>query len=332
MDPLSHLALGASLGALTAGEARIRGVVPAAVAGSLIPDLDAVVMPFGWDRYLRIHEIGTHSLPGTMICALAAALLVRQHTRGLEWRRLLLAAWLGAAAHVLLDLVSSARIRALWPIVDRQFSIPLVAMADPWLAAILAVAIPALWLAGPARRGSVAVVLCVALGLLGVKAVRGRAAVAQYLESTAAPETYFVEARWASLNEWHVFDRRGGAVRQWRAGPGGVQLVTAWNIAPEAGIETASRRLESVRNFVGVHQLAFPVAVDTADGTTVLWSDPRFCWRPTGDTWRLDPIIARADGAMSCVVWAGGDFDRRGTALRQVVHVFGFTQTRAVGE
>jgi hypothetical protein len=35
---------------------------------------------------------------------------------------------------------------------------------------------------------------------------------------------------------------------------------------------------------------------------------------------------------MSCAVWAGGDFDRRGTALRQIVHVFGFTQTRAAGE
>src|SRR5688572_26788867 len=184
MDPLSHMALGASLGALTAGEARIRGVVPAAVAGSLIPDLDAVVMPFGWDRYLRIHEIGTHSLPGTMACALVAALLVSRHPRAREWRLVLLAAWLGAAGHVLLDLVSSARIRALWPIVDRQFSIPLVAMGDPWLAAILAAAIPALWLGDRFRRRAVAGVLCAALGFLGVKAIGARSAVAHYLEST----------------------------------------------------------------------------------------------------------------------------------------------------
>ena len=166
---------------MTAGEARVRGVVPAAVAGSLIPDLDAVVMPFGWDRYLRIHEIGTHSLPGTMACALVAALLVvSRHPRAREWRLVLLAAWLGAAAHVLLDLVSSARIRALWPIVERQFSIPLVAMADPWLAAILAAAIPALWLGDRFRRRAVAGVLCVALGFLGVKAIRARSAVAHY--------------------------------------------------------------------------------------------------------------------------------------------------------
>jgi membrane-bound metal-dependent hydrolase YbcI (DUF457 family) len=326
------MALGASLGALMAGELRIRGVVPAAVAGSLIPDLDAVVMPFGWDRYLHIHEIGTHSLPGTMVCALVAALLVDRHPHAGEWRRVLLAAWLGAAAHVLLDVVSSARIRALWPIVERQFSIPLVAMADPWLAAILAVAIPALWLGDRLRRRVVAGVLCVALGFLGVKAIRARSAVAHYLESTAQPETYFVEARWASLGEWHVYDRRGGAVRQWRTGSDGVQLVTAWHVGAEAPIETASRRLESVRNFVGVHQLAFPMAVGTADGTRVLWSDPRFCWRPTDDTRRLAPILAGPEGAMSCAVWAGGDFDRRGIAVRQIVHVFGFTQTRAAGE
>jgi membrane-bound metal-dependent hydrolase YbcI (DUF457 family) len=332
MDPLSHMALGASLGALTAGEARIRGVVPAAVAGSLIPDLDAVVAPFGWDRYLRIHEIGTHSLPGTMACALVAALLVHRQPRAREWRLVLLAAWLGAAAHVLLDLVSSARIRALWPIVERQVSIPLVAMGDPWLAAILALAIPALWLGDRFRRRAVAGVLCAALGFLGVKAIRARSAVGHYLESMAEPETYFVEARWASLGEWHVYDRHAGAVRQWRAGSGGVQLVTAWQVGAEAPIETASRRLESVRNFVGVHQLAFPVAVDTADGTRVLWSDPRFCWRPAAGARRLDPLITGPDGAMSCAVWAGGDFDRRGTALRQIVHVFGFTQTRDAGE
>jgi membrane-bound metal-dependent hydrolase YbcI (DUF457 family) len=332
MDPLSHVALGASLGVLTAGEARIRGVVPAAVAGSLIPDLDAVVMPFGWDRYLRTHEIGTHSLPGTMACALVAALLVRRHPPAREWRLVLWAAWLGAAGHVLLDLVSSARIRALWPMVERQFSIPLVAMGDPWLAAILAVALPALWLGDRVRRRVVAGVLCAALSFLGVKALRARSAVANYLESAAQPETYFVEARWASLSEWHVYDRRAAAVRQWRTGAGGVQLVTAWNLAAEAPIETASRRLESVRNFVSVHQLAFPVAVDTAEGTRVLWSDPRFCWSATGDTRQLAPIVAGPDGAMSCAVWAGADFDRRGSALRQVVHVFGFTQTRAAGE
>ncbi len=52
MDPISHVAFGRTLVALTRSDGATRGTVGAAVLGSLAPDVDAVFMPFGWDRYL----------------------------------------------------------------------------------------------------------------------------------------------------------------------------------------------------------------------------------------------------------------------------------------
>jgi hypothetical protein len=165
MDPVSHLALGRTLiGVLTSTrslDARRCGCVVAAVLGALSPDLDAVLMPFGWDRYLRVHQVGTHTMAGTLLCALVTATAVhafvvsgfsrtarvvvsgfRRTARidfagsAAEYSSLALAAWIGAASHVSLDLLSGARLRLGWPFVDAVASVPLVAMADPWLLAL----------------------------------------------------------------------------------------------------------------------------------------------------------------------------------------------------
>ena len=66
MDPVSHASFGrtlvAALGTHQASSDRpVRGTVVAAVLGALSPDIDSIVMPFGWDRYLRVHETATHS-------------------------------------------------------------------------------------------------------------------------------------------------------------------------------------------------------------------------------------------------------------------------------
>ena len=64
---------------------------------------------------------------------------------------LLAAATAGAMSHVALDLVSGARIAIGWPLVNRRVSLPLVAMADPWLIGICIAGLLALW-AGPRRH------------------------------------------------------------------------------------------------------------------------------------------------------------------------------------
>ena len=44
--------------------------------GALAPDVDVPVALAGWDRYLRVHEVGTHSIAGAAIVACAAAAVV----------------------------------------------------------------------------------------------------------------------------------------------------------------------------------------------------------------------------------------------------------------
>lgn len=334
MDPLSHAALGRSLVALTP-TARGRAFALAATLGALSPDIDAVLMPLGWDIYLRVHEIGTHSLVGTSACAVATGSIVHAVAGVGAWRRLVACAWLGAVSHVLLDVISSARIRVFWPIDDRQVSVPLVAMADPWLAAIL-IAGTAFLLRTSARGRRVAgVVLALATAFLLLKAALAGRAFSSYQAAAngdpAGPR--IVEARWAALFEWYIFDRAGGMLRAWRshALSNRPELVLTWPETPETARVAASRTLPAVRNFLRVHGLVLATVVPQPDGREwILWSDIRYCRAPATD--RLEPVAANRGVRLSCALWFGGEFDQAGRPRRQIVRVLGFMQTRAVDE
>jgi membrane-bound metal-dependent hydrolase YbcI (DUF457 family) len=335
VDPLSHAALGRTLAALAWKGRGPSHTTAAAVAGALSPDLDVVVTPFGWDRYLLVHEIGTHTVVGTLACAVLTASIVRSVRRDSSWTLCLWSAWLGAASHVLLDLLSSARIRIFWPYVDRQMSIPLVAMADPWLAAILVAALPALWIARRRQTQVAAWVLATAGAFLAMKAGFGIQAVGAYRSTQASGppvSAYIVEARWASLLEWNVFDRTAQGVRFWRAQAGREpQLLLEWPSGPRTPLLAASHDLPGVRNFLRPHQFAFPVTFQRPGAREwVLWSDIRFCWSRLGEAAPvLEPTAISGDARMSCALWVGGEFDAAGKSLEQIVKIGGFTQTRS---
>jgi hypothetical protein len=79
-----------------------------------------------------------------------------------------------------------------------------------------------------------------------------------------------------------------------------------------------SASFSTVDNFLSVHDLTFPIERATPSGNVeVLWSDARFCWQASPGTTRPD-----------CALWMGGEFDRQGRALRQVVHVGSWVQSR----
>lgn len=333
MDPLSHAALGRTLVALRHESHAGRAAVATAALGALSPDIDAAFMPFGWDLYLRAHEIGTHTLIGTIVCAVLTAGVVRAVARRESFRALLIAAWLGAASHVLLDLLSSARLRVLWPFVDTQLSIPLVAMADPWLAAILIGAAVALWFARGRRRVAVTAV-AIAAAFLAVKAVMGLRAYNQYLVAggNAAPARAIVEAKWASLTQWHVFDRTRDHLRYWRTSAESrpAELVLTLPIETETPQIAASRSLSTVRHFLRVHDLSFAAVIPQPDGREwILWSDIRYCWDSAARAApQLDPAITVNGTRLSCALWFGGEFDPHGNLVQQLVKVIGLTQTR----
>src|SRR5436190_5895131 len=133
MDPLSHVVIGRALTAALKDEPRRfgRGVGAAAVLGALSPDVDSLLIPFGWDIYLRAHEIGTHALAGGVLVACASAGIVRAFTSRSRYLPLAVGATAGAMSHLALDVLSGARIRLAWPFADGRVSIPVMAMADP---------------------------------------------------------------------------------------------------------------------------------------------------------------------------------------------------------
>jgi membrane-bound metal-dependent hydrolase YbcI (DUF457 family) len=338
MDPISHAALGRTLAALSPHGRVARGAVAAATLGALSPDLDAVVMPFGWDRYLYVHEIGTHALIGTVACAALTATLVGRFGRGTRWALLMWFAWLGAASHVVLDLVSSGRIRVLWPFVDAQVSVPLVAMADPWLAATLALGAVAIWMRRWNQHQVAVTVLSIACGFLATKAVLAFQAVEAYraAQVTGTPiESYIVDPAWSSLHEWRIFDRTPSHVRVWRAD--GVtrtaELELSWPTASDATSVAPSRTLSTVRNFLRAHDLTFAVLLPRPENREwILWSDIRYCRQAAAGE---SPTESDASGSSiihpNCTLWFGGEFDRSGRALREIVKIGGFTQTRTPG-
>src|SRR5438105_11827560 len=167
MDPLTHIVVGRSVVAtVDRHEPARRGVAWAAILGALSPDVDAALALNGWDRYVRVHEVGTHSILGAFVMACLTATAVhavssarrggpvcaagaegRHVRRPLQpgFRALLGAATAGAMSHIVLDVVSGARIRVGWPIVSPVVTLPLVAMADPWLIGICIAGLLALW-------------------------------------------------------------------------------------------------------------------------------------------------------------------------------------------
>jgi membrane-bound metal-dependent hydrolase YbcI (DUF457 family) len=321
MDPVSHAVIGRAVAAaVRPRDARTRGVAAAAILGALSPDADLVLTPFGWDVYLRAHVVGTHSLLGALLTGLASALLVRLIIRRSSLAILAAAAVPAAFSHLLADVVAGGRLRLLWPLHDAVVSAPLVAMGDPYPIVVLLAGVIAMcrWRVQLPR---VARAMLLALGLFF--AFKG-VLLWQVLSGPAASpridrSTRIMEARWGSLSEWLVFDRAGGELQEWRvkAGEPEPRLVMALEGTGESPLVRRSRALQSVRNFLAVHELGFAREETSAGGREVLWSDIRYC-SPDGE---------RQESR--CALWFGGFFDRAGRAVSQEVRVGSWIQRRA---
>lgn len=316
MDPVSHVIFGRTLVELDRQGRLGAGAAAAAMLGALSPDIDVLAVSQGWDVYLRIHEVGTHSILGAAIVGSSAGTLVYALHSGARCTALVAAGAAGALSHITFDIVSGAKIRLGWPLLDGRASVPLVAMADPWLIAICAAGAFGLWML---RRRAFLVATTVVVAMTSFLTLKGllmAMAMPQWRAATAGDTivAHAVEASWSSLTKWEVSDRTPSALRKWRADPAGSpELLFSIPLRTDAPLVEASRSFDTVRNFLHVHDLGFAVASQVDDGTEVLWSDIRYCW-----------------SASECALWFGGIFDRDGRPVRQVVHVGAWRQTRPV--
>jgi membrane-bound metal-dependent hydrolase YbcI (DUF457 family) len=340
VDPISHLVLGPTLiAALPGGDSSRRARTMAAMVGAIAPDVDALLMPAGWDIYLQAHEVGTHTLAGSLPLALLTAALIGRFVRGARFGPLAAAAWIGCVSHIALDLLSGARIQVGWPLVAGRVSAPLVAMAEPWVVAIFVLS-AVLSFSMPARRSLVARSTLAALAILfAAKGVLLARALAGFEKREDAAVARIVEARWASAAEWYVLDRRDGELRRWSIAPARQPaLLFSWPLSDDTPFVSRSRALSTVRNFLAVHELSFAGQAPDSErasgqGLRVLWSDIRFCRAPRrGDDFILQaPRSPRAPSpsAIACELWFGGLFDRAGQPLQELVKVGCWWQARA---
>lgn len=340
MDPLSHAITGGLLIGLARRRAG-RGAGAAAVLGALAPDLDAVVMPVGWDLYLRVHQIGTHTLAGSVVCALLVATVVRLCTRGSWWPGLLLAAWLGALSHVALDVLSGATVHPWWPLSDQVLRYGLVAMAEPAVVVLLLIAGLVCW-RWPARRVNAALTGLALVGVLfvGKAAVREQARRMYEVASVGdAVRASVIEAEWGTVSRWVVLDRTADRVRRWSVDTSRLTVAREIDLplASSAGVVGVSTQATVVDNLRAAHE--FPIVTDMAQvegvdgrlGTVVRWSDLQYCWAP-GAPGAVRAVVGSAvrpvDLPIACGLWfnviVGGD----GRIAGQQVTIGEWTQQR----
>jgi membrane-bound metal-dependent hydrolase YbcI (DUF457 family) len=319
MDPISHVAFGRALVALDGRRALGAGAVTACVLGSLAPDVDAVLMPYGWDTYLRLHQGGTHSLIGSAACATLTAAAVKLLWRQGRYPALWLAAWAGALGHLLLDVISGADIRFLWP-AGPSVALPLFAMADAWLAGVLVLGLVTLAFSRNPLRVGIAILLAVTV-LGGVKAILYGRTRAVHDSSPGVVLFRRAEARWGSLTGWTVYEARADTVSAYRVNAlrGDVVPLVRLPRGLSDPLVLRSRELGTVRNLLAAHDVTFAtVTVAAPDRREVLWSDLRYCRSTSAST-------------VTCALWVGGEFDPGADAFSaSVVHVAGFVQRRRV--
>ena len=171
------------------------------------------------------------------------------------------------------------------------------------------------------RRPAITVLVAAGVFLAAKATLYARAVRAIAGDSRIAPAALRVlEARWGSWPEWNVFVKDPDALRVWRvrATSGTVAALRDQPIEAASPLVNASRSLDTVRNFLSVHDFGFALEFPKEPGRReVLWSDVRYC--------REDrPASARAD----CALWFGGEFEQGGRALRQETYVGDWIQQR----
>ena len=332
MDPVSHAAFGYTI--VRAVRPPMSRLAAAACIGALAPDVDALAMPFGWDVYLRIHEVGTHALIGVVPVAFLVAIAVRGRSTQ-PIRPLFHASLFAVLSHLALDVVSGARIQIGWPFVGGRTHVPLVAMAEPWVIVlcVLGAAMIAKSTTQARRVASIVLIaLTVALTLKGVWLVQAL----KMLNRTTggSVETRIVQSRWATLREWNVFSRSGMRLTQMTLTPGRAPHVVAeWPIDPDS---RSRRGRDGWTRCV----ICSPCTISCSPGNARrTMGRPRYCGptsaiagsrKRTRTTHRERGPLTLGTGRarIACALWVGGTFDGSGRALSQRVQIFGLWQTR----
>ena len=186
-------------------------------------------------------------------------------------------------------------------------------MADPWLIAIFVAGLLALWPGRRRLRTVAAVMLGTAMAFLCLKDVLFVRA-----DRIVASRGGITAGRRSALGIAHRVGRvrphadRGARLAHQQPAAVRPSLRLSRPVLPESALVTASRSLDTVKNFLRSHEFGFAVEAAESDGrTAVRWSDLRYCW--------LGPD--RADGARVRACGSAASLIADGRALTQEVTI-----------
>jgi len=202
VDPLTHGVASLALQRAFWPKASWRSIVTIVAAG-LIADVDWLAGSPGPGQLIRWNRTATHSLSFVLFLALAAFLFWRflksaaaGPWQGFSWT----AVGLAASLHLALDVLQADPVMPLWPVSSHRVALDLLPYLEPWLLAILLLAIllPELFrLVGEeigarakrprGRNGAIAGLICAVL-YIGARALLHENALASLNAHTIAGE------------------------------------------------------------------------------------------------------------------------------------------------
>lgn len=114
-------------------------IVVGIICAGTLADADWAVALLGPAAYLAGRRTYTHSILGTIVVIVLAALLARHLLRkqGESWRGILPPVACAAALHILMDLGQSDGVAVLWPFRETRFAADWLPVIDPWILALL---------------------------------------------------------------------------------------------------------------------------------------------------------------------------------------------------
>lgn len=127
MDAVHHGVIAAAGMAVLSAQGQ-PGAGMAFAAGSVLPDLDVLLMAFGKRFYLKGHQRVTHSLLTLPLMVLAVAVPLAASSFAVK--EVVVASAIGLFLHMLLDLTNTYGVSLLWPVSLKRFSLDAVFFID----------------------------------------------------------------------------------------------------------------------------------------------------------------------------------------------------------
>ncbi len=164
MDPISHLLVGAAVAGFSGEKFSFANpLYLASMLGSLVPDFDIAYQLRGHVAYLKNHRGVSHSIPGLFFNAALITLLFRVLFPTCSWQQLFIWTLAGNLSHLILDVLNSYGAQILWPLSKKKFSLNLLVLFDPVLAAVFCAFF---FIPGPREQVALGIVLIATLYLL----------------------------------------------------------------------------------------------------------------------------------------------------------------------